>query len=194
MNIPVQLIVFSIPAWITLFVRKRRGEKYQDVMRDIGWQGCALRYYLLGLLLLVILGLLGWMAMRFVPVSVLHQPGLSFFAYAGSQVTLITFLGILLHEAIYVALGEEIFFRGWLGGWLFRKFGFALGNVIQAVFFLLPHLLLLSVSTALYPILLVQLLAGWLLGWLRYQSGSILPGWVVHSLTNALSVMLMMAR
>ncbi len=31
---------------------------------------------------------------------------------------------------------------------------------------------------------------GWLMGWLYYQSGSILPGWVSHSLVNAFGVWL----
>lgn len=30
------------------------------------------------------------------------------------------------------------------------------------------------------------------LGWLRYRSGSILPGWVVHSLINALGLLIML--
>ena len=66
-----------------------------------------------------------------------------------------------------------------------RRLGFALGNLIQAAIFLLPHLLLLTVSTALWPLLVAQFLAGWLQGWLLYRSGSILPGWIAHSLGNA---------
>jgi len=51
----------------------------------------------------------------------------------------------LLREAFYVALGEEVFFRGLLGGYLERRFGFMKGNTMQAFVFLLPHLLLLLV-------------------------------------------------
>ena len=85
-----------------------------------------------------------------------------------------------------MALGEEIFFRGLLGGWLIRRFGFRNGNLIQALIFLLPHFLLLLVGLDLWPILAVQFVAGWLLGWLRFRSESILPGWLAHSLINAL--------
>jgi membrane protease YdiL (CAAX protease family) len=92
---------------------------------------------------------------------------------------------VWLREAIYVALGEEIFFRGLLGGWLVRRLGFAIGNTVQTLIFLLPHLLLLLVSLNLWPIIAVQIVAGWLLGWLRYRSDSILPGWLAHSLINA---------
>jgi membrane protease YdiL (CAAX protease family) len=71
--------------------------------------------------------------------------------------------------------------------------GFAVGNTVQALIFLLPHLLLLLVSLNLWPIILVQLLAGWLLGWLRYHSDSILPGWLAHGLINAFGALGAMA-
>ncbi len=100
-----------------------------------------------------------------------------------------SFLLVWLREAIYVALGEEIFFRGFLGGWLTRRFGFAIGNAAQALIFLLPHLLLLLVSLRLWSLVLVQLLLGWSIGWLRYHSNSILPGWLAHSLANALGAL-----
>ena len=38
---------------------------------------------------------------------------------------------------------------GLLGGWLFGRLGFGVGNVVQAVIFLLPHLPLLLVSPGL---------------------------------------------
>jgi hypothetical protein len=58
-------------------------------------------------------------------------------------------------------------------GWPVRRLGFAVGNAMQTLVFLLPHLLLLLVSSSLWPIIAVQLLAGWLL----HPSDSILPGW-----------------
>jgi len=75
---------------------------------------------------------------------------------------------------------------------LFRRLGFARGNTVQALVFLLPHLLLLLVSRSLWPVIVVQLIAGWLLGLLRYRSNSILPGWLAHSLTNALGALAVM--
>ncbi|MFC1804111.1 lysostaphin resistance A-like protein, partial [Thermoproteota archaeon] len=92
-------------------------------------------------------------------------------------------------EAFYVALGEEIFFRGLLGGWLERRYGFRIGNIVQAVMFLLPHLLLLMVSTSFWLVIVVQFLAGWVMGLLRSRSGSILPGWLAHSFMNAVGAL-----
>jgi membrane protease YdiL (CAAX protease family) len=49
---------------------------------------------------------------------------------------------------------------------------------------LVPHTALLLVHTRLWPILPVRFAAGWLLGWLRTKSGSILPGALVHAAAN----------
>ena len=97
-------------------------------------------------------------------------------------------LGILtlsyafVRESIYVALGEELFFRGLVGYWLMRHLGFWVGNAVQSLVFLAPHLLVLSAGLELWPLLLAPLISGWLYGWLLYRSGSILPGWLGHSL------------
>jgi len=68
--------------------------------------------------------------------------------------------------------------------------GFAVGNTIQALLFLAPHLLPLPVSVILWPILPLQLAAGFALGWLRWRSGSIGPCWLAHALTNLLPALL----
>jgi membrane protease YdiL (CAAX protease family) len=185
MDLPLQLIVFSIPSLIYITVRRRRGEKWNEVFRKIGWQGSRPIYFLWSLGTMIIVGGLGWLAFQAVPSEVLQDPNINISDYAGWTLSVTSFLLVWLREAIYVALGEEILFRGFLGGWLVRRLGFAVGNTAQALVFLLPHLLLLLVSRSLWPIIIVQLIAGWLLGWLRYRSNSILPGWLAHSLTNA---------
>ena len=185
MDLPLQLVVFSIPSLIYIAVRRRLGEKWNVVFRKIGLQGSRPIYFLWSIGMMIIIGGLGWLAFQAVPSEVLQDPNINISDYTGWTLSITSFLLVWLREAIYVALGEEIFFRGFLGGWLVRQLGFAIGNTIQALIFLLPHLLLLLVSQSLWPIIIVQLIAGWLLGWLRYHSNSILPGWLAHSLTNA---------
>ena len=185
MNIPLQLIILSIPSIIYIAIQKRRENKWSEILRNIGWQNCEKKYYLWGTGIVILIGVLGWLALQLVPQDVLQNPNVSVSKYVGLTPSVTVFLSIWWKEAIYVALGEEIFFRGFLGGWLIRRYGFSIGNLVQSLFFLLPHLLLLLVSISFWPVILVQLLAGWALGWLRYHSGSILPGWLAHSLTNA---------
>jgi membrane protease YdiL (CAAX protease family) len=86
-------------------------------------------------------------------------------------------------------LYEEILFRGLLAGWLHRRLGFAAGNWVQTLLFLAPHLLLLTVRKAIWPVFIVQVAAGWLQGWLLYRSGSILPGWLLHTASNVASAL-----
>jgi len=193
MNIPLQLIVLGLPSLIYIAVHRRSGEKWGKVFGKVGWQGCPLVYFLWGLGVMVLAGGLSWLAFQFVPQDILEDSNVNTSEYAEWTPSVATFLLVWLREAIYIALGEEIFFRGFLGGWLMRRFGFAIGNATQALIFLLPHLFLLLVSLNLWPIILVQLLAGWLLGWLRYQSNSILPGWLAHSLANAFGALAAMA-
>lgn len=189
MDIPLQLVLFTFPPLIYAIVCKRRGEKWREIFRKIGWQGCHSTSWLWGLGIIAITGALGWLAFRSIPSEVLQHPNIQISAYAGWPLSITSFLVVVLREGFYVALGEEIFFRGFLGGWLVRRLGFIPGNAIQALIFLLPHLFLLLISTSLWPIVLVQAITGWLLGWLRYRSASILPGWLVHSLVNALGAL-----
>ena len=193
MDLPLQLIVLSVPSLIYVAVRRRRGEKRNEVFRKIGWQGSRPIYFLWSLGVTIVAGGLGWLAFQTVPPDVLQDPNISISAYAGRTLGVTSFLLAWLREAINVALGEEVFFRGFLGGLLVRRLGFAVGNTVQALLFLLPHLLLLLVSLNLWPIIAVQMLAGWLLGWLRYRSDSILPGWLAHSLINAFGALAAMS-
>ena len=187
--IPIQPILFSIPSIIYLVFQQRLGESLGEIITKIGWQGSRPVHYLWSLVVTLIIGALGWIVFRTVPAEIFGDPNINVDAYAGLKLNIVTFLYIWFREAIFVALGEEIFFRGFLGGLLYRRFGFTTGNIFQAMIFLLPHLLLLTVSFNLWPLLVVQLVGGWLLGWLRMISGSILPGWLTHSIINALGAL-----
>jgi len=136
MDLPLQLIVLSIPSLIHISVRRRRGEKWNQVFRTIGWQGSRPIYFLWSLGVMIIVGGLGWLAFQTVPSEILQDPNVGTSAYAGWTLSVTSFLLAWLREAICVALGEEIFFRGFLGGWLIRRLGFAVGNTTQALIFL----------------------------------------------------------
>ena len=162
------------------------------MLEKLGLKGCKCTYFLEGLGIVVTIGGLMWLVLGMVPSSLLESPKVSTSVYTGLSLSLSSFIFALLREAFYVALGEEIFFRGLLGGWLEQRFGFMKGNTMQAFVFLLPHLLLLLVSLSFWLVVIVQFLAGWALGCLRSRSGSILPGWLAHSLMNALGALLTM--
>lgn len=100
-------------------------------------------------------------------------------------------IAVLFYAFIQTGLSEEILFRGFLGKRLSEKFGFRVGNTVQAVVFGLVHVVLLSSAFTLLPLIGVGVLtavSGWIMGWVNEEAagGSILPSWMMHSLANLL--------
>lgn len=92
------------------------------------------------------------------------------------------------------SLSEEILFRGFIAKRLVNRFGFQLGNILQAVIFALIHLLLFwALSKAgigfLLFIFFFSGIAGYIVEYIneKYGEGSILPGWIAHALGNTIS-------
>ena len=100
---------------------------------------------------------------------------------------------ILIYAVIQTGLSEEILFRGLLGKRFIKKFGFNVGNTIQAILFGLVHGIPFGLVTGnvLVTVLLIFLPGsmGWIQGWMNEQrsSGSIIPSWILHATINILS-------
>lgn len=191
----LELIVLSVPSGIYLAMHARRGHMRQargllGLCRPIS------RGWALAVGVLVITTAAGYAASRGIaaidpallhpgaatPGPVTSHAGHTGRGSDGLSVTIAAPAGVDGYAAIVVTtLAEEMLFRGFLAGLLIRALGFARGNAVQAVLFLAPHALLLVVNVAFWPLLPAQLLAGWLLGWLRHRSGSIAPGWIAHA-------------
>ena len=171
-----EFIVLSLPTVVYLIVQSRGPDKtLRSAMSraGIGWGSAAA--YAWALALLVPLMLTGWLAIELVPPDIRQAPGVS--------VAQVASVGAALGVALR-AFGEEIFFRGLLGGVLMRRLGFGWGNLLQAVLFLIPHLVLLTADLRTWPVLPVQFAAGWLLGWLRDKTATLVPGGMIHTVVN----------
>lgn len=103
----------------------------------------------------------------------------------------LSFVGLMLAEGLVVAFMEENLFRGHLMLAL-REAGHrgAVANHLQAALFAVCHPYVVvfwadathrSQLPAVYPILY---LFGLLFGWLRWRTGSIVPGFVFHAIGN----------
>lgn len=174
----LELVLFSLPSLVYLFIfgrAKRLGRR--AAMARIGASRGTGSGYLLALALAVPLALLAYLVLFITPTAPSEVSGVSVtVASVGSAA------GIL--SAIARASGEEIFFRGLVGGFLQRRLGFARGNLVQALIFVLPHAALLFFDAGFWPVLPVQFVAGWLLGLLRHRSGSFVPCAILHAATN----------
>lgn len=165
-------LIYSLPSLIYVLVHRR---DWRAACSRVGWRWGTPVGYGLATALLVFNLLASWAVLKALPADVWEMPGVVVLQTLSASAV----IGVVLRAA-----GEEIFFRGFLGNLLIRKLGFTWGNLAQAIVFLLPHLMLLSVDLRLWPLLPLQFAIGWLLGWLTHRSGSVLPAIVVHAVTN----------
>jgi membrane protease YdiL (CAAX protease family) len=113
--------------------------------------------------------------------------------------SVITFILLIVKALIQTSFSEEILFRGFIGKRLIGWLGFTIGNFLQALLFGAVHLLIFAGQefslTLAIGIVLYTAIGGWVMGSLneRMGNGSILPGWLMHGLTNliAYSVLLL---
>ena len=139
----------------------------------------------------LVLALMVWAAVAVLSVALLSSAagGTASSRFTGSGIY--GAIAVLFYAFIQTGLSEEILFRGFLGKKLSEKFGFRVGNTVQAVVFGLVHVVLLSSAFTLLPLIGVGVLtavSGWIMGWVNEEAagGSILPSWMMHSLANLL--------
>lgn len=172
----LEFVLFCGPAIVYLVVQSRRRDVTVALARrrlGVTW-GSPAAYGWAALSLMPLL-LLGWAAIATIPDDVFAAPEVSI-----AQLTSVgAVLGVVLR-----AVGEEVLFRGLIGGVLMRRLGFLWGNLLQTSVFVVPHLLVMLVDVRAWPIVAVQFLAGWVLGRLRHRSDSVAPGAVVHAVIN----------
>jgi membrane protease YdiL (CAAX protease family) len=185
LQFPAQLLLYAIPCAIYAIVQRFGGNTWSHIASNLGLQRSQPIYYAWAIAFFVVLGLLSLVTISVFFPGYYDRPGIAASQYAGVELGILAVLYAFVREAVYVALGEELFFRGLVGSWLMRHLGFWVGNALQALVFLLPHLFVLSTGLDLWPLLLAPFISGWLYGWLLYRSGSILPGWLGHSLAIA---------
>lgn len=181
----LELIVCSLPSLIYARRLQHRGHTPSGARAAVGWRVGTPQTYRLAVAVALILLPLTYGAIRAIPTGAVATHANLHVTY-GRASTAGGYAAIAL-----LAITEEILFRGLIAGVLIRRYGFATGNILQALTFFAPHLLLLAVSTAIWPLLPVQPAAGWLLGLLRERSGSIGPSSLAHVAANLLAPLLL---
>lgn len=177
-----ELLIFSLPSIVWARRLRRSGSSRAQALAAVGLRRSGRSDYLLALLLVIPGTALGAVLLGLIPSHVLHGGSKNLVGAPHSPGDYFAIVAL--------AFAEEMLFRGFLAGLLFRRFGFPTGNALQALIFLAPHTLLLLVSRSLWPLLPLQLTAGWVLGWVRYRSGSVGPPAVAHALSNLMPALL----
>ncbi len=183
MEVPVQPLLLCLPAAI-YYLRQRKNIGSSEALSRLGFKAAPLKYYGWGVLAGGAAVALGYVLLKQSGLAPSKMAHTNFAVYSLWTFSISNVLLAALRETIYTTMGEEILFRGLLAGWLLRKFSFLKGNLIQTAAFLLPHLALLGVSIKLWPMMILIAGIGWLLGGLRYKSGSIFPGILAHTVAN----------
>ena len=176
-----ELVLLCLPTIVYLVVQSRgqdRKSRFRAAMARAGVSWGSPASYGWALLVLLLLTPTVWLLLTLIPANLQGTSGMSL-----ARLTSVgTAIGIALR-----ALGEEVIFRGLLGGVLMRRLGFRWGNLLQATIFLVLHVPLLLLDVRLWPLLPAQFAAGWLLGWLRHKTDTFVPGAVIHVMVNIMA-------
>lgn len=135
-----------------------------------------------------------------VSVVFLFLGGLTLYAIKGTETATSEFTGlgikglpaILIYATLNTALPEEILFRGFLLKRLSAKFGFNIGNFIQAFLFSLLHGIMFFSLVGIvktFLILGMTTVIAWFMGYIneKLSNGSIVPSWIIHTISNLFS-------
>jgi membrane protease YdiL (CAAX protease family) len=141
-------------------------------------------------------------ALATVAIMVVWPPPLEPFLRAESPQRAFINLGLggqaiamaLLYGVVKTGLTEELLFRGLVTGSLARRLPGVWANLLQALIFLAPHLLVLRVMPELLWIIPLVFAGALFAGWLRIRSGSILGPWLIHAAANVAMCLSVAAR
>ena len=177
------LVLFSLPTLVYANIQTRQGASWGQALSRFGIRPSRRAHYAWAVGVLVVLGAVLALAASLSPPEALQHPRVLRGRDPGAGLGPGTAAAVVLR-----ALAEEMLYRGFLLTLLFERFPFAVSNAIQAVVYAAFQLVLLLISPGLWPVVLAYLVAGWLLGWLRHRSGSIIPGTAVHMVLSLTAV------
>lgn len=181
-----QLLIFSLVPFIWWLITARKKESF---FRWIGLKKITHEKNAGNTLLITFLASALYCALTFLCITFVSDE----ITTAGSQFVgkgMIALPAAVAYAYIRTALAEEMVFRGFLLKRIKNKFGFGIGNLIQAVLFGLLHGIPFGLATQniLVTVLLTILPGafGWYQGWLNEKrcGESIVSSWLLHGTMN----------
>ncbi len=191
LNAIIQVVLFSIIPFIWWFLTARKKENF---FKWIGLRKPVIKGSLKKLIsVIVIVSVVYSLLMLIIMTQLMGNTDTATSQFSNQGWKALP--SILIYAVIQTGLSEEMFFRGFLGKCFINRFGFYIGNSIQAVLFGLIHGIPFGIITdnVLITILLILLPGsiGWVQGWIneRRSSGSIIPSWITHAIMNIISAL-----
>ena len=179
------LAVLLVATVYVVIVHFRAKVSWVDAWRRTGLTLGTARWWLISFGLLVPWLTYVWISYQLMPVSA-QDTSSPYRILLGQGLRADVIAAAIAYGVVSAGFGEELLFRGLIGGALGRRMKLWKANAIQALVFLAPHLLILLVkpeAALMLPIGVFGL--GLLTGWLRLRSGSVGPAIVVHGIGNA---------
>ena len=182
----IQLLIFALIPFIWWLITARKKESF---FKWIGLKRIRTEKNIFITLLITVLTAVAYTLLTYLCISLISDK----ITTAGSQFSGMGAAAIpaaLAYGYIRTGLAEEIVFRGFLLKRIKSKFGFAAGNLVQALIFGLLHGLPFGLATQniLVTILLTILPGafGWYQGWLNEKrcGESIVSSWLLHGTMN----------
>lgn len=184
------LILAALPLLVyTLYHRRRSSLPYSEIRERTGLVVGEKKYIGYSVLFAVIV----MAALLLKPPSLEASvgDGSAFQAFDGLGFGMSALVLALLYGVVKTGLAEELLFRGLITGSLSRRLPLVWADIVQALVFLLPHVLIVFMLPELWLLLPFIFLGSLVVGWIRIKSGSILGPWLVHgsvNVTTALSI------
>ncbi len=116
-------------------------------------------------------------------------------SYASYQQTSTVFGLPLTMAILFAPIYEEVIFRGWIFGELKKHHSAGRSIVFTSLFFGLWHLkniFYFELADCLYQMAYAAVFIGLILALVRYKTGTIWPGVILHYLNNLASLVLVM--
>jgi membrane protease YdiL (CAAX protease family) len=185
------LVLAGIP-FLGYFIwhKWRHKRRFAEIARRAGLQGSGIRHLLISAV--IALAVAGVLLLWQPPVAPFLQEGSPQRPFAGLGLGMQAIVMALLYGVVQTGFVEELVFRGLIAGSLARRLPLVWANLLQALIFMLPHLLILKTMPQMWMLLPLVFVLALAMGWVRIKSGSILGSWLMHATLNV-TVCLMVA-
>ncbi|CAM0998959.1 Abortive infection protein [Rhodanobacter sp. Root179] len=193
-NALIAVIVLAGVPFLGYFIwhKWRHKRRFVEIARRAGLQGSSARYLMISAA--IALAVAGVLVLWQPPVAPFLQEGSPQRPFAGLGWGVQAIVMALLYGVVQTGFVEELVFRGLIAGSLARRLPLVWANLLQALIFMLPHLLILKTMPQMWMLLPLVFVLALAMGWVRIKSGSILGSWLVHATLNVTMCLMVAVR